>query len=147
MWQLIPGMTAFAILSVDTSTCPIFVFSEQMRLYLPPLIAIDVWSAAEKELQSTLMHRPKLWQTTLVACYLWMKNSRLVQFSYQIFVNIVTFYIVFASSSVYLPVCAFVGVELLMGLVTFGYYFVQLHRVYFDSYSVSMAKKNNVSAQ
>ena len=134
MWQLIPGMTALAILSVDTSTCPIFVFSDQMRLYLPPFIATDAWRAAKSELQSTLMHRPKIWQIFLVACYLWMKNSRLVQFSHQIFVNIVTFYIVFATSSLYLPVCAFVGVELLMGLVTFGYYFVQLHRTFFDSY-------------
>ena len=39
LWQLIPGMTAFAILSVDLSTCPIFIFSKSIEdnNLLPPL--------------------------------------------------------------------------------------------------------------
>ena len=131
IWQVIPGMTAFAILSVDTSMCPVLVFSERMRLYLPPLVAHDVWADAIQELRLTFIYDPKNWQIFLVASFLWMKNSRLVQFTLQIFVNIISFYIVFSSDDIYIPVCAFVGVELLVALLTFGNYFVQLHRIFF----------------
>lgn len=132
MWQIVPGMTAFAILAVDTSTCPILVFSEKMQLILPPLIAVDAWQDSEKVLQSMLVRQPRQWQRFLIACYLGMKNSRLVQFCHQIFINLITFYIVFTDSSIYPSVCAFVGVELCMGLITFGYSFVQLYIGWFD---------------
>ena len=132
MWQIIPGMTAFAILAVDTSACPILVFSERMRLYLPPLIVYDAWDIAAKEVRSTFNRKPEYWEIFLVACFIWMKKSRLVQFTLQIFINIITFYIVFSSANLYTPVCAFVGVEFSVGLISFGYYFVHLYRSFFD---------------
>ena len=133
MWQIIPGMTAFAILAVDTSACPILVFSERMLLYLPPLIVFDAWDIAVKDLRPVLNREPDYWELCLVVSFIWMRKSRLVQFTLQIFVSIITFYIVFSSANLYTPVFVFVAVEFLVGLISFGYYFVHLHRSFFHS--------------
>ena len=116
VWQIVPGMTAFAILAVDTSTCPILVFSKRLKQYLHPLIAFDAWGAAQTQREITLLsQRPKYWQIWLVvACFLWMQDSRLVQFLLKIFVNAISFYIIFNS-------------------VKFGRTLVDIHRIFFDN--------------
>ena len=42
MWQLIPGMTGLAIISVDTASCPVLVCSDKLNSMLTDLL---VWNA------------------------------------------------------------------------------------------------------
>eukprot|EP01035_Chromulina_nebulosa_P027393 gene27393-36029_t len=112
MWQLIPGMTGFAILAVDTSMCPVFVFSERMRLTLPSLLEMNARDIEEKRLQHILKHQPENWQISLATVYICMTESRAVQFALQIFVNLIAFYIVIS-----------------------GYVFITLHKIFFDDHN------------
>ena len=132
MWQLVPGLTAFAIVSVDTSACPIFVFSEQMRSYLPPLLVVDGWNSAKDRLHEALKNDPKSWQIILFAAYIWLKESRLVQFAIAIFVNIIACYIVFSAANLGAVVSIYVAVIFFEGSIQFGYSFIVLHRDFFE---------------
>ena len=84
MWQLIPGMTGFAIICVETSACPGFIFVDQIREYLPPLIVRDPWNEAENRLRYMKAFRNqnlKDWQVCMMACVVWIQGSRMVQYA------------------------------------------------------------------
>eukprot|EP01036_Dinobryon_divergens_P028355 gene28356-37287_t len=140
MWQIVPGMTAFALLAVDTSTCPMLVFSKRLGRYLPPLLAVNAWADARSQLETVLsasQQRPRSWQILLVAASLWMRGSRLVQFSLNLFANAITWYVIFSSEGLFAPACAFLGVQVCVGLVKFGRILVDIHRIFFLSNSSS----------
>eukprot|EP01037_Dinobryon_pediforme_P037886 gene37886-45596_t len=72
LWQIIPGMTGFAILAVETSECPILVFSAEVRSNLHPLVKTDAWSDAKVRLSApnvgeTEGRNPKSWKVFLLA--------------------------------------------------------------------------------
>ena len=147
MWQIIPGMTAFAIFAVDTSACPVLVFSKRLQQYLPPLLVSNAWSDAQNLLEIEFSsHVISNWQIGLVACFLWMKNSRLVQFLLNIVINMMSLYLIFTSGGLFLPVCAFLGVQICMGLIKFGRAFVDIHRTFFDTSSLGVDVKKESAA-
>ena len=137
LWQIIPGMTGFAIVAVETSECPILVFSSEVRSNLPPLVKTDAWSDAKERLsapnvEETEGRNPMSWKVFLLACYIVIKESRLLQFSIAMTVNIVTFYVVFSSSNLDVAAGALLSVVLLNSFVEFGHYLVELYEFFFE---------------
>ena len=134
MWQLIPGMTGFAIICVETSACPIFVFVDQIRECLPPLIVRDPWSEAKNRLRYMKAFRSqnlKDWQVFLVACVVWMQGSRIVQYTIATIMNIITFYIVFGPGNLALAAYIFLVIVLCKSCIRYLPFFIELYDLFF----------------
>eukprot|EP01035_Chromulina_nebulosa_P021994 gene21994-28470_t len=138
LWQLIPGMTAFAILSVDLSACPVFIFSSSIEenQLLPPLLVLNSWSIAESQIQDYGLggksnKKPYYWQLALLSYYIFMQESRVIQFTVVVANNLTAFAIVFGSSNLAVFVILFLAVNLLMGLSQFAYTVLLLHQFFF----------------
>ena len=140
LWQLIPGMTAFAILSVDLSACPIFIFSpsiEENRL-LPPLLVDNSWDIAKSQIKEGFIGgkpngNPYYWQLALLSFYIFVQESRLIQFAVVVVNNLTAFAIVFGSSNLVAFVFLFLVVNLLVGYAQFGYTILLLHQFFFSA--------------
>ena len=141
LWQLIPGMTAFAILSVDLSSCPVFIFSKEIdeKHLLPQLLVTNSWSIAEKQIEDGVVgkgnKKPYYWQLALLSFYVVMQESRLIQFSVVVVNNLTAFAIVFGSSNLSAFVILFLVVNLLVGFAQFGYAVLLLHQFFFSKSS------------
>ena len=140
LWQLIPGMTAFAILSVDLSSCPVFILSpsiEESHL-LPPLLVLNSWSIAEQQIKDGLGGKPNkkpyVWQLALLAFYNFVQESRLIQFAIVIVNNATAFEIVFGNSDLIAVVVIFLVINTLAGVAQFGYTFLLLHQFFFSTH-------------
>lgn len=138
LWQLIPGMTAFAILSVDLSACPIFINSpsiEENHL-LPPLLVTNSWNIAKNQIKSFGKKPngdPYYWQLALLSFYIFAQESRLIQFTVAVVNNLTAFAIVFSSSSLVVFVFLFLVVNLFVGFAQAGYTILLLHRFFFSA--------------
>ena len=136
LWQLIPGMTAVAILSVDLSTCPVFIFSSSIEdnHLLPPLLVRNSWTIAENQIKDGLGGKPNkkpyYWQLALLSFYIFINESRLIQFVVVVINNSTAFAIVFSSSNLVACVILFLATNLLVGFAQFGYTVLLLHQFF-----------------
>ena len=142
LWQLIPGMTAFAILSVDLSACPVFIFSSSIEdnHLLPPLLVTNSWAIAENKIKDGLGGKPNkkpyYWQLlALLSFYIFVQESRLIQFTMALVNNITAFSIVFSSFNLVAFVLLFLVVNILAGFAQFGYTLLLLYQFFFSSNS------------
>ena len=95
--QLIPGMTAPALLFVGLSSCPIFVFSAKLRENLTPLILWDAWTLASQRIIQvpSVSGKPATWKVVLLSCWLFVRDSRLIQYVEVVLLNLVALGVVF----------------------------------------------------
>ena len=138
MWQLIPGMTAFAILAVDTAACPIFIFSDELHRELTPLLMLDAWTIALEKIRRRSVDqekKPKNWQVAACALFIFVEESRLVQFFIMIMINFVAFCIVFNSTYLRTVLKVFLAVVLFNGAVRFFFTMVPLYQFFFPAES------------
>ncbi len=136
MWQLIPGMTGFALFAVDTSSCPIFVFSEDMSPLMTPLIVWNAWTIAKERIYIRAGDRDKkisCWQVLLCALYIFVEESRLVQFFLAVMTNVVAYCIIFGSIYLRVVVKTFLGAIIITGCIRVGYAVVPLYKFFFPA--------------
>ena len=136
LWQLIPGLTAFAILSVDLSSCPIFIVSEKVQHWVPPLIVKNSWDIAKSQfaegcLGSKDKEKPQPWQLILLSFYIFVQESRLVQFIIIVVNSSAAFAIVF-SSNIEVFVILFLMVNIISSIAETGYSILLLHQLFFS---------------
>jgi hypothetical protein len=136
MWQLIPGMTGFALFSVDTASCPIFIFSNEMTPLMTPLLVCDAWKIAKERIHLRTGDREKkssCLEVLLCASYIFIEESRLVQFLIAVMINFVAYCIIF--SSVYLErvLKLFFVTIIFTGCVRVGYAVVPLYKFFFPA--------------
>eukprot|EP00597_Dinobryon_sp_UTEXLB2267_P001762 CAMPEP_0170063888 /NCGR_PEP_ID=MMETSP0019_2-20121128/4588_1 /TAXON_ID=98059 /ORGANISM="Dinobryon sp., Strain UTEXLB2267" /LENGTH=509 /DNA_ID=CAMNT_0010270433 /DNA_START=672 /DNA_END=2201 /DNA_ORIENTATION=- len=133
--QLIPGLTAFAVLSVDLSVCPILVYSDPIRRLLPPLLSTDSWKSAQSQLRrNTNQSHPSSWKVFLLALYLSINDSRLIQYFIILQINCVAFGIVFYPDFIGRLVASLVVVTLIVALFRVGKYYVDVFDFFFPQF-------------
>ena len=136
MWQLIPGMTAFAIIAVDTASCPIFIFSDELHKQLTPLIMVDAWTIALDRIKRHSVDKekkPQSWQVAAWALFIFVEESRLVQFFIMMMINFVAFCIVFSSIYLQLVLKVFLAIFVFNGAVRFFFTMVPLYQFFFPA--------------
>ena len=136
MWQLIPGMTGFALFSVDTASCPIFIFSSEMSPYMPPLLVCNAWGIAKERIHlrtGDVGKKISCWEVLFCACYIFIEESRLIQFLIAVMINFVAYCIIF--SSVYLErvLTLFLVTIIFTGCIRVGYAVVPLYKFFFPA--------------
>lgn len=136
LWQLIPGMTAFAILSVDLSSCPIFIVAESVQQWVPLLIVQNSWDIAMSQFAEGCIggkgkEKPQTWQLMVLSFYIFVQESRLIQFIIIVVNSSVAFAIVF-SSNIKVFVILFFIVNIISSLAQTGYSVLLLHQLFFS---------------
>ena len=122
IWQLIPGMTGLAIFSVDTASCPIFVFSKELDSMLTDLIIWNAWEVAKERIRKDNSGKKLVsWQVSLFTVYIFFEESRLVQFIVTMVINFVAYCIVFKSHYLSFIIRGFLALMVVSGFVRVGY--------------------------
>lgn len=93
--QMIPYATLFSSFAVNVSPSPLFVFSAGMREDLPPLFQGQLVAYAEEVLKD-LGIKSQWWNTPLLCLYLFVKQSRAIQFIINAVQSAIAIVIVFA---------------------------------------------------
>eukprot|EP01036_Dinobryon_divergens_P024997 gene24997-33501_t len=132
MWQLIPFMTGLAILSVDTASCPVFVFSRELNSMLTDLVVWNAWGVAKERIRKENRGKKLVsWQIALFMVYIFVEESRLVQFIVAMTINFVAYCLIFKTSYLYFVIRGFLLMMVLIGFVRVGYTVVPLYKFFF----------------
>ena len=132
MWQLIPFMTGLAILSVDTASCPVFVFSRNLNSMLTDLVVWNAWEVAKERIRKENRGKKIVsWQIALFMVYIFVEESRLVQFIVAMTINFVAYCLIFKTSYLYFVIRGFLLMMVLIGFVRVGYTVVPLYKFFF----------------
>lgn len=143
--QLIPGLTAFAVLSVDLSVSPIFVYSESIVSYLPPLLSKNSWKCAKSQLRrNTTEVHPSNWKVFLLSVYIYISESRLIQYFIILQINCVAFGIVFFPRFLGQLVVSLVVVTLIVAILRVGKYFVDVFDFFFPQFLTGADDLQNI---
>jgi len=140
--QMLYGMTAFAVLSVDLSTCPIFVFSKAIQKSLPPLLLTDCWDLATSQVRRGKGGNPSRWKVLLLSIYLFIADSRLIQYFIILQINFVAFGIVFFPHHISQLVGSLVIVTFIVAISRVCSYTLDLHDFFFPHLTTEVIEAN-----
>lgn len=136
--QLMPGMTAPALLLVGLSECPIFVFSAKLRTNLTPLILWDAWTLATQRIRvSSIDGKTTTWKVFTLSCWLFARDSRLIRYVEVVILNLVALGVVFfplksSKLGILLLVISFIR-----GLMRYFSALVSIHDFFFHTDSIA----------
>ena len=128
--QLIPALTVWSVFAVSIADCPIFVFSEDLRKQLPPLIDFHPLATMNEEWEDASQHL-ELWKQIIIAARIFVINSRLIRFVLAILSSSVSIGMVFFPQSFAFLVVILVVVLLVLGAIFGLYVVVLLHNFMF----------------
>jgi hypothetical protein len=92
--QIEPSLTVWAVFASSVAASPLLV-CEAMHKKLPPLIATDAFQRAYDLLKETYCRKPPIIQTAFLGWYIFVNQSRIIQFMLAGFLNIVSIGIIF----------------------------------------------------
>lgn len=92
--QIEPSLTVWAVFASSVAASPLFV-CEAMHQKLSPLIATDAFQWAYHLLKETYNKKPPMIQTAFLGWYIFVNQSRIIQFMLAGFLNIVSIGIIF----------------------------------------------------
>lgn len=92
--QIEPSLTVWAVFASSVAASPLLV-CEAMHKKLPPLIATDAFQRAYDLLKETYCRKPPIIQTAFLGWYIFINQSRIIQFMLAGFLNIVSIGIIF----------------------------------------------------
>ena len=92
--QIDPSLTVWAVFASSVAASPLLV-CEAMHKKLPPLIATNAFQRAYDLLKETYCRKPPIMQTAFLGWYIFVNQSRIIQFMLAGFLNIVSIGIIF----------------------------------------------------
>ena len=92
--QIEPSLTVWAVFASSVAASPLLV-CEAMHKKLPPLIATNAFQRAYDLLKETYCRKPPIIQTAFLGWYIFVNQSRIIQFMLAGFLNIISIGIIF----------------------------------------------------
>jgi hypothetical protein len=92
--QIDPSLTVWAVFASSVAASPLLV-CEAMHKKLPPLIATNAFQRAYDLLKETYCRKPPIIQTAFLGWYIFVNQSRIIQFMLAGFLNIISIGIIF----------------------------------------------------
>jgi hypothetical protein len=92
--QIEPSLTVWAVFASSVAASPLLV-CEAMHKKLPPLFATDAFQRAYDLLDKTYFRKPPIIQTAFLGWYIFVNQSRIIQFMLAGFLNIISIGIIF----------------------------------------------------
>jgi hypothetical protein len=92
--QIEPSLTVWAVFASSVAASPLLV-CEAMHLKLPPLFATDAFQRSYDLLDKTYFRKPPIIQTVFLGWYIFVNQSRIIQFMLAGFLNIISIGIIF----------------------------------------------------
>jgi hypothetical protein len=94
---LIPQLTIFSAVVLELAQSPIFVTSTKLSKILPPLIVVDPFQEARNKLKAEFYQdtEPADWEIYITSIYIFVVQSRLIQFVFNAYIAILSIVIIF----------------------------------------------------
>jgi len=92
--QIEPSLTVWAVFASSVAASPLLV-CEAMHKKLPPLFATDAFQRAYDLLDKTYFRKPPIIQTAFLGWYIFVNQSRIIQYMLAGFLNIISIGIIF----------------------------------------------------
>lgn len=143
--QLIPMFTIWSIFAVELATCPVFIWSKDLNERLPPLYISDPLQSAKKRLisMSPGQRIPPPWKLYSLAAYLFLTESRLIQFIITVLSTATAMILIFAPKELlHIVVYFLIAILVIVGAVTGLYISLMLHRFMFPEDNEDLGPKD-----
>lgn len=133
--QLIPIFTLWSIFAVELARCPIFVFSDRMNKRLPPLWVWNPVAIARAWLEQDYKDKSRIpeWKVYILACHIFVRESRLINFAIIVYTNFVSIGLVFFPRGLQGLVVLLVIILLVLGIIMALYILLLLHKFMFPA--------------
>ena len=103
---------------------------------MPPLLVCDAWKIAKERIHSRTGDREKklsCLEVLLCACYIFVEESRFVQFLIAVMINFVAYCIIFSLAYLDRVFKLFLVIIIFTGFIRVGYAVVPLYKVFFPA--------------